>query len=90
MAITISDKIRSGTIVGALVYEAYTPARCGKVIADLGAIGSGYFHKLRVRYIKGEEKDIDSGQLKNFEELVEEHKRKYERHASTLEKLKLL
>lgn len=87
----VSQRIKEGTIVGALVYEAYTPAKCGKVLEDLGPTGSGYFHRLKVRLLKnGEEKIYGSGILNDFEELIADHKRKYERHLATLEKLKAL
>ena len=85
----VSKLIDSGNIVGAFVYENYTPARCGVVLEDLGLCeGSSYFHKLRVKYIKGEIKVIASSQLQDFEKLIEERKRQYEVHAAKLEILK--
>jgi hypothetical protein len=83
--------IRDKKIVGTAVYESYRPAKCGMVIADLGPTDGGYFHTLRVRYLKdGVERDIDSGRLNDFNELVADHKRKYENHLATLQKLNRL
>lgn len=87
----VSAKVSDGSIVGALVYEAYTPAKCFKVIEDLGlCAGSSFFHNLRVKNLKGIESVKSSAGLNDFEELVADHKRKYDRHLATLEKLKAL
>lgn len=90
MAKTIHGRIKDGEIVGTFVYESYTPSRCGFVTQDLGVTSGGYFHMLRVKYHDGVEKTIDSGQLKDFEELIADHKRKYENHLAKLDKLKQL
>lgn len=84
----IRQRIIDGTVVGAFVYEAYTPSRCGVVIRDLGPIGNGYFHKLEIKYRKGEIKVRDSGQVNDYEELIADHKRKYDNHLSVLEQLR--
>lgn len=46
MVVTLSQRVLEGNIVGALVYEACSPSKCYKVLADLGPIGSGYLHNL--------------------------------------------
>lgn len=99
MAETLSSKVADNDVVGALVYEAYSTVKCGKVIEDLGPQkvtklhGETFvstFHDLRVRWLKGGESIVSSSKLNNFEELVEDHRRKLERHMKTLEALKLL
>lgn len=88
MAITLGGKVQNGTSVGAFVYRAYTPAKCGVVIEDLGPIGNGYFHRLKVKMINGKVEEIESGLLNDYEELIADHKKKYDGHMAKLEKLK--
>lgn len=39
--------------IGTLVYEIYSPAKCGKVIEDRGfSLSGNYFRKLLVRWLK--------------------------------------
>lgn len=85
----VAQRIANGTIVGSFVYRAYTPAKCGVVLADLGPIGeSGYFHTLRVKMLtNGNVVDMVSGGLNDYEELVEDHRKKLAGHVSKLEKL---
>jgi hypothetical protein len=85
----ISQRIMENKIVGAFVYESYTPAKCGVVIEDLGHDGQ-YFHTLKVKFIKGEVRQVNSGNLRDFEDLIAEHKKKYEGHMAKLELLKQL
>lgn len=88
MAITLGNRIQNGTVVGAFVYESYTPAKCGVVIADLGPMNGGYFHLLRVKTIKGEIQDINSGRLNDYDALIADHEKKLAGHLDRINKLK--
>lgn len=87
--------------VGDLVYRAYSPVQCGKIVADLGrqrrstlsgGIYESSFHHYRVKWLKdgSESDDVPEQALRDFAELVAEHRRKYENHAATLERLRRL
>lgn len=78
--------------VGKLVYKPYNPARCGKVIQDCGMYRHGKgllpFRLVEVCWLKGDTTIEEINHLQDFEELVAEHKRKYERHSATIERLR--
>lgn len=82
--------------IGTLVYKPYEPASCGKVVETRGfdryADGSKSDAELVViKWLKDGTRSIQSTlHLNDFGALVEEHKRKYEKHSATLEKLKAL
>lgn len=78
--------------VGKLVYKPYTPTRCGKVIQDCGMYRHGKgllpFRLVGVKWLKGDTTIEEIEHLQDFEDLVAEHKRKFERHSVTAEKLR--
>ena len=82
--------------VGDIVYLAYTPVKCGRVIEVIQGKEyeqwPGEFEPatLKIKTLKGD--IITHGELSvhHYRKLVEEHRRKYEKHSAILAKLETL
>ena len=82
--------------VGDIVYLAYTPVKCGRIIEIIPGKEyekwPGEFEPavLKIKTLKGD--IITHGELSvyPYRRLVEDHKRKYEKHAAVLAKLEAL
>jgi hypothetical protein len=81
-----SEWTDSGWSIGDFAYEAYTPAKVGVVIH----VNRGPYvvRSVVVRKVNGEEVVIRAPQ--RFEALVEDHRRKLQRHEATLERLRAI
>ncbi len=71
--------------VGDVVYVSYTPVQCG-VVTEVVQNPDGYFSQVTFVGLK-KTWTMDSSGLRDFTELVADHKRKYERHKKTLKTL---
>lgn len=76
-------------LIGRVVYPSYSPAQCGVVIKAWAGEQGGYSWRtmVRIRNTRGGNNDYPLLGLKDFEDLVSDHQRKYEKHSKTLHKL---
>ena len=72
--------------VGMYVYEPYCPVRAGVITAVLGK--TPYDYKIRVLWLSGEITEVVSNCLKDFDTLIEDHRKKLATHLKTLDRLK--
>lgn len=89
---TMWDRQKNGTLVGAAVYKNYTPVSCGKIVEDLGPDPpTSSFHKVKVKWLKdGSVTEISTHKLACYESLVADHKRKLQNQSATLERINAL
>jgi hypothetical protein len=73
--------------VGQHVYRHCKPQTPGTIIALLGKTASGYWENVRIRWMNGIVSEHSNGELKDFEALIAEHKKKAEGHEKNLAKL---
>ena len=66
-------------LVGMVVYKPYRPNRVGKVMSVVQESDVGH-HTVTVKWKKGDITHEDVHGLKDYEELVSEHLRLFERH----------
>ena len=82
--------------VGDVVYKAFQPAVVGVVVriepsetvapyAGMSPVPTGPI--VVIRTLNGDERRFSMLEARLFEDLVEDHRRKYERHAATLKKI---
>jgi hypothetical protein len=83
--------------IGTIVYKPYQPAKVGKVVEDLGhfirpsdKVVLESIRVVKVLWKDGTESKVLSLHLNNFETLVEDHKRKYEKFSKILETVRKL
>jgi len=91
MATRILD---DGEVIGKLVYEAFSPQKPAKIIAEVSRravlkIGSPERH-VQVKFLDGKVKEVPLSFLNDFEALISDHRKKLETHTSKLELLKSL
>lgn len=82
-------------LVGKLVYQAYVPQQPGKIVEDLGypmtpAKRRSSFKNVKVKWLNGKTTTESVAILNDFEALVDDHKRKYEKFSAKAEQLKSL
>jgi hypothetical protein len=89
-AIDENEKI----LVDKLVYKAYSPAKCGKVIEDMGWHTPQGMRRacriIKVKWINGTVTQELAYVLNDYEALVEDHRKKYEKFSKVVEELKEL
>ena len=83
--------------IGQNVYRHYRPQVAGKIVEVMGSVdvkrpdGSIYvtsFLRVRVKWVNGKESEHSTAELTDFDELIEDHKRKLKTHLATLAKLR--
>jgi len=88
MAQTLWYRIQQGTAMGAYVYRSYKPQVVGVVTGfrQYEAVPTRWV--ITVRWEDGKEEDVLDFQLRDFEALAEEHRRKAEKYQAKLESLR--
>lgn len=81
-------------VVGKLVYFPYSPAKCGKIVKDLG-LQDAPNPKIKrrmvvVRDLKGNESEVPLSYLNDYEALLLDHQQKAARHQKVVDQLKLI
>ena len=71
--------------IGQRVYMAYSPAMAGKIV-EVGKF-DGYFYHVTVRWLNGKLAAVESADLRDFDALIEETRKKLRTHLKTLERL---
>lgn len=96
----IETEEQAKELIGSVVYEPYTPSRVGKIVdCYLNHVGYnrpnhlGYHCFASVRWLKQTKKyphkqtEVRLSHLQDYEKLIADHKRKYEKHAAILKKV---
>ena len=95
----IENNDQAKTMIGSIVYEAYTPSRVGKVIDCWLEHPYGRGHAMpvaKVKWLRQTKKYPDPVSevllhaLNDFEALIEDHRRKYKKHKKVLDEVKTL
>lgn len=82
-------KTAQNAVVGTLVYEAFKPMNPGRVISirPPGPNSASGDDWLTVLHLNGVSREWRRTHLKNFESLIEDHRRKYEKFSDMAKKL---
>jgi hypothetical protein len=76
--------------VGQRIYLFGRPQVAGVITAVLGKADNEYFHRVRVKWLKGHEEEYTTHGLNDFDSLIADHRKKLDTHLKTLKKLEAL
>lgn len=76
--------------VDSLVYESFKPQKPGKIVSVRPSRRAGDSDYLTVKFEDGTTKEFSRDHLNDFEELIDEHKRKYLKFDAIAQRLKVL
>jgi len=75
--------------VGDIVYPSFTPQKIAKVVSIHLSDSDEDQHRITVKFKNGDLKTkVLSRDFKNYEDLIEDHRNKYERHLKIFEEFK--
>jgi uncharacterized protein YneR len=76
--------------VGQRVYRHGKPQTAGVIKAVLGETTDELAYRIRVKWVNGIVEETDTWGLKDFDALIEDHRKKLKSHLTTLKKLEAL